>query len=180
MNILRLGCFCTLGISFLLPAKELASTLGQVNMSGEIIEAACYVDPKDSDKYVEFGDISARDITTAGDDAHERAFSIQLKGCSLNSTLHPEDNYHNVEITFSGDPVDNNPELIKASGSAKHIGIQLYDRDGNKLIPGKPSQQFPLVNGRNILTIKAEVVRSGNGMINGEFNAVAHFTVGYF
>lgn len=42
---------------------RLVSTPGKMRMRGNIIEAACYVDPRDRSLLVEFDDLSARDIS---------------------------------------------------------------------------------------------------------------------
>ncbi|MCL6722975.1 type 1 fimbrial protein [Klebsiella sp. T2.Ur] len=180
MNILRFGCLCTLGLSFFLSAKENSSTLGEVNVTGEIVEAACYVDPDDSNKFIEFGDISARAFNSKGNESLEKVFSIHLDGCQLVSIIHPDEDYHDVDFTFSGEMTDGDPGVIKTHGTAKHIGIRLYDRQGNALTLGRPTRHYSLISGDNTLTFRAEVVRTGSGMVNGEFNSVVHFVVGYF
>ncbi|EOZ9390979.1 fimbrial protein [Enterobacter cancerogenus] len=148
-------------------------------MTGEIIEAACYVDPNDSDKFIEFGDISARAFNK-GSESLEKVFSIHLDGCQLVSIIHPEKDYHDVNFTFTGEMTDGEPEIIKTHGTAKHIGIRLYDRQGNAIALGRPTPHYSLVSGNNTLTFRAEVVRTSSGTVNGEFNSVVHFVVGYF
>jgi type 1 fimbria pilin len=62
---------------------RLVSTPGKMRMRGNIIEAACYVDPRDRSLLVEFDDLSARDISGKPEKVSAHDFSIHLLGCSL-------------------------------------------------------------------------------------------------
>ncbi|WP_247752981.1 fimbrial protein [Citrobacter freundii] len=68
---------------------RLVSTPGKMRMRGNIIEAACYVDPRDRSLLVEFDDLSARDISGKPEKVSAHDFSIHLLGCSLGDSQHP-------------------------------------------------------------------------------------------
>lgn len=57
---------------------RLVSTPGKMRMRGNIIEAACYVDPRDRSLLVEFDDLSARDISGKPEKVSAHDFSIHL------------------------------------------------------------------------------------------------------
>lgn len=69
-------------------ANRLNSTPGKMRMRGNIIEAACYVDPRDRSLLVEFDDLSARDISGRPEKVSAHDFSIHLLGCSLGDSQH--------------------------------------------------------------------------------------------
>ncbi|AIQ99673.1 fimbrial protein [Pluralibacter gergoviae] len=168
--------------SFKASADKSVTTPGKVHMSGELIEAACYVDPDDQSILVEFNDISAREITQSRDKVSVHNFSIHLLGCSLGDSANPDKVFHSTSITFSGNVASNNKKLLSVQAKdnqEEDLAIEIFDRNGNLLELGKPSPDYVLNSGTNTLHFTAWLVSTGSGIKTGDFNAAVHFVVNY-
>lgn len=160
-------------------ANESVNTHGNVKMQGEIVEAACYVDPHDRDLLVEFGDMSAREISEVPDGLTSHNFSIHLRGCSLASTRKTGSVYHSASITFTGNTDRHNKNLFVAYSPTDTFGIELFDYKGRSIIPGVPSPDYELSAGSNVLRFRAALISHDRHITAGEFSAVAHFVIDY-
>lgn len=168
--------------SFKASAEKSVTTPGKVHMSGELIEAACYVDPDDQSILVEFNDISAREITRSRDKVSAHNFSIHLLGCSLGDSANPDKVFHSASITFSGNVACNNKNLLSVQAKdnqEEDLAIEIFDRNGNLLELDKPSPDYILNSGTNTLRFTAWLVSTGSGIKTGDFNAAVHFVVNY-
>ncbi len=73
-------------------ADTLASSItpGKVEMSGELIETACGIDPLSREIWVDFGDVSARDINMDSESHLTKDFNVHLTGvCGINCFCPP-------------------------------------------------------------------------------------------
>lgn len=155
---------------------------GRVHISGNLIEAACYVDPDDQSILVEFNDISARDISSSRDKVSAHNFSIHLLGCSLGDSADPDKVFHSASITFSGSAARNNKNFLSVqarNNQEEDLAIEIFDRNGNPIELGKPSPDYVLNPGTNTLRFTAWLVSTGSGVKTGDFNAAVHFVVNY-
>ncbi|WP_239663476.1 fimbrial protein [Citrobacter koseri] len=152
----------------------LASTItpGELAISGELIEAACSIDPAYRNILVEFGDIPASAID--GETSHP--FSIRLIGCPI--TEYPENHsqYSFATITFIGRAIST---TLLTSGSADGFGIRLRDRYGDILTFGKPASGYELSSRNNVLDFTASLVPIKDNISAGEFYAVARLLMSY-
>ena len=57
-------------------------TPGQLALSGELVAAACDIDPSSRELWVDFGNISARDINMDQEGKLVRPFLVRLVGCA--------------------------------------------------------------------------------------------------
>ena len=149
---------------------RLVSTPGKMRMRGNIIEAACYVDPRDRSLLVEFDDLSARDISGKPEKVSAHNFSIHLLGCSLGDSQHPGNVFQRANITFSGAPDRDNPDYLSVQSETENLAIEIY---------GEPSPDYVLNPGKNTLKFTAYLISRDGRMTSGEFTAVTHFVVNY-
>jgi len=160
-------------------AEVIYSTPGEVMMSGEIIDAACVVDDRDREKWIEFDLLTARDIRSQTGNGITRSFHIHLRGCSLESQIYPGVFYRRASVNFSSDLASSDNQLIGITGDAKGFGIRLSDADGNTVKLGEPTSDFHLKDGVNTLSFKATIVPVNNNVRVGEFYATARFFLDY-
>lgn len=163
-------------------ADKSNSTPGKVHMRGEIVEAACYVDPDDQSILVEFNDISAREISDSRDKVTAHNFSIHLLGCSLGDSANPNKVFHSASITFSGKADHNNKNFLSVQSKndqEEDLAIEIFDRNGRLIELGKPSPDYVLNSGTNTLRFTAWLISTGSGIKTGDFNAAVHFVVNY-
>ncbi|WP_297196494.1 fimbrial protein [uncultured Pluralibacter sp.] len=161
---------------------KISNTPGNVYLRGEIVEAACYVDPHDQSMLVEFNDISARDVSADTGKVSAHNFSIHLLGCSLGDAEHPDDIFHSASITFSGAAAPLGDEFLSVQSSdnkLENLAIEIFDRQGNIIELGKPSPDYILNPGRNTLRFTAWLIALDGHVGSGEFNAAVHFVVNY-
>jgi type 1 fimbria pilin len=156
-----------------------ASTPGKMRMRGHIIEAACYVDPRDRSLLVEFNDISARDISGRPEKVSAHGFSIHLLGCSLGDSRHSENVFQRANITFSGMPDRDNPDYLSVQSTTEDLAIEIFDSTGQQIQLGEPSPDYVLNPGKNTLNFTAYLISRDGRMTSGEFTAVTHFVVNY-
>lgn len=123
---------------------RLVSTPGKMRMRGNIIEAACYVDPRDRSLLVEFDDLSARDISGKPEKVSAHNFSIHLLGCSLGDSQHPGNVFQRANITFSGAPDRDNPDYLSVQSETENLAIEIYDSKGQQIHLGEPSPDYVL------------------------------------
>ena len=163
-------------------ADKSVMTPGRVHISGELIEAACYVDPDDQSILVEFNDISAREISASQDKVSAHNFSIHLLGCSLGDSANPDKVFHSASITFSGSVARNNKNLLSVqakNNQVEDLAIEIFDSHGNLIELDKPSPDYVLNPGTNTLRFTAWLVSTGTSIKTGDFNAAVHFVVNY-
>lgn len=155
------------------------STPGELKLQGEIIEAACIIDYQDREQWIDFGQLTARDILRQSGDNLTRPFHIRLTGCSMASQVHPGLFYHNANITFIDDSAGSNDRLVNIRGDAKGFAIRLRDINGTVLSSGKPTPDYELVNGENVLNFTATIIPVSNNIQAGDFYATVHFFMDY-
>ncbi|CBG90210.1 fimbrial protein [Citrobacter rodentium] len=154
-------------------------TPGKLAMSGEIIEAACSLDPTSRDVQVEFGDVSASQINRNDEGNLSRPFWVRLTGCSivkrgLDGSLYPY-----ASVTFIGSAAAADPTTLLIRGKADGFGIRFRDSHGEILTLGQPSRGYELSDTDNALKFSASLVPLEKYIKAGEFSAVAQFFMDY-
>lgn len=160
-------------------SENVVSTPGKMYLQGKIIEAACYVDPRDQYLLVEFNDLSAREISGTSEKVSAHDFSIHLLGCALGDSQHPGSVFHNATITFSGVPEHGNNNFLSVQPADENLAIEIFDRYGNPIKLGTPSPDYLLNPGKNTLYFTAYLISEDGRIKSGEFNAAMHFVVNY-
>ncbi|PSV12974.1 fimbrial protein [Photobacterium leiognathi] len=149
---------------------------GQVRFEGEVVNAACAVDNESRDKLVQMGQVRVADFDSAGTEAGGNSFTLSLVDCD--PSIQPS-----AAISFQGG-VDSNDDTALAintlAGSAKGVGIHLYNEDGSAVEFNKASSYSKnLIEGTNVFNYRATYVSTDATVEPGVANAVAQFTVTY-
>lgn len=154
-------------------------TLGKFAMSGELIEAACSLDPNSHDIEVEFGDVSASLINRNDEGNITRPFQVRLIGCSMVKRGNDGSLYPYASVTFLGNSAASDPTTLLINGEADGFGIRLRDSQGEILTIGQPSPGYELREKDNELEFSASLVPVDKYIKAGEFTAVAQFFMDY-
>ena len=154
-------------------------TPGELDVSGELVTAACDIDPKSRALWVEFGNISARDINLNQETKLTRPFLIHLVGCQSFGSQHQSTSVAFATITFDGNISTNDSTILMPSGNGDGFGIQIYDQRGEILTFGEPSSGYLVSDENNILRFTASLVPIHRHIKVGEFYAVARFFMDY-
>lgn len=154
-------------------------TPGQLDVSGELVASGCDIDPNSRDIWIEFGQISARDIDLDQAVKITRPFLIRLIGCQFFSRKGSASPNVFVTVTFNGNVSKRDPSILIPSGEGKGFGIQIRDGNGKPLIFDRPSLGDLLHNGSNTLRFTASLVPVENYITAGEFYAMARVVLNY-
>lgn len=153
-------------------------TPGQLALSGELVVAACDIDPDSRELWVDFGNISARDINMDQAANLSRPFSVRLIGCeSFIGKQHSSIAY--ATITFMGNVSVEDSTVLIPEGEGKGFGIQIRDRYGEILTFGEPSSGELLSDESNTLKFTASLVPVQQHIKAGDFYAVTRFFMDY-
>lgn len=162
-------------------ASVLGSTVtpGKLAMSGELIEAACGLDPASRNVEVEFGEVSASLINRNDEGNISRPLLVRLTGCSVVKRGSDGSLYPYASVTFLGNTAASDPTALLINGEADGFGIRLRDSQGGILTPGKSSMEYELSESDNVLKFTASLVPIEKYIKAGEFTAVAQFFMDY-
>ncbi|MFG6655069.1 fimbrial protein [Scandinavium sp. M-37] len=159
-----------------LSAANAFAAAGQVNFTGEIIDAGCdVINTVANPLQVNLGQVAKSEFVSAGDTAAATSFNIRLTNCPITIST--------ASIKFDGTAVagDNSIlQLTQDSGVATGVGIQLSDASG--IVPlAQPSTAYPLQSGStmNDLPFTARYKSYTTAVTAGPANAVANFSVIY-
>ncbi|ELY3759411.1 fimbrial protein [Cronobacter universalis] len=150
---------------------------GQVNFTGEILDAACeVVNSLSSPLAVDLGKVSKTAFTGVGSTTNITSFFLQLKNCPETVTK--------ASIKFGGNADTDNVNVLAltgGTGTASGIGIQLVDADGTPLNLYTASADYALQTGTatNDLEFGARYIQTGAAVTAGTANGSSTFTVTY-
>ncbi|NHV09322.1 fimbrial protein [Cronobacter turicensis] len=150
---------------------------GQVNFTGEILDAACeVVNSQSSPLAVDLGSVSKTAFTGVGSTTNITSFVLQLKNC-------PE-TVKTAAIKFGGNADLDNVNVLAltgGTGAASGVGIQLVDADGTPLNLYTASADYTLETGTatNSLEFGARYIQTAAAVTAGTANGSSTFTVTY-
>lgn len=113
-----------LGLGFSVIAAQSAFAAGTVNFTGRVIAEGCTINSESKVLDVLLGDVSAKELTTAGELAGGEQFVIELENCTPDTT---------VAVRFTGANDDNDADILAVTpgnGAATNVGIALFEEDG--------------------------------------------------
>jgi type 1 fimbria pilin len=148
---------------------------GTVKFTGDIVDAPCVVAPESQDQTINLGQVKKSVFTAAGDKSPRTQFQIKLEECDATVA-------QNASITFTGLADETNNDLLNVSrgpGATKGVGIEISDRNSAPIALNKPSADFSLVNGQNIIDFGARYVSTVAAVTTGHANGVVDFNFTY-
>jgi len=160
-------------------SSNTTTTPGQLALSGELVAAACDIDPKSRALWVDFGNVSARDINMVQEDKLIRPFMVHLIGCHSFGSQHQSSAVAYATITFNGNASTEDPTVLIPSGNGKGFGIKIRDHNGEVLTFGEPSSGYLFSDENNTLRFTATLVPVQKYIQAGDFYAVARFFMDY-
>lgn len=159
-------------------AEQTTVNGGTVHFKGEIVNAACAVDPNSIDQTVQLGQVRSAKLAAVDSVSDNVGFNIQLDDCDTTVS-------QNAAVAFKGTAIDNTHTTVlalqgAAAGAAGNVGVEILDNTGSVLnIDGATfSSPITLIDGTNILPFQARYHSLGNATA-GTANADATFQVQY-
>jgi type 1 fimbria pilin len=149
---------------------------GKVTFTGSIIDAPCSINPESIDQTVELGQISKAALINGGKST-PRNFDILLENCAFGTPA----SKNKVQVTFSGMESAANNGLLGITGTAAGAAVAITAADGTVIELGQPTKEQVLQDGNNTLAFSAYMQgeAASNAIIEGDFQAVADFTLAY-
>jgi len=151
---------------------------GKITFVGSIIDAPCSIAAGSDTQTIELGEISKAVLETQEGKGQSKPknFNVTLENCSFG-----EDGAKNkVSVTFSGPK--SSSQLLGITGSAKGASVAITDGSGKLIELDKATDGQVLQEGTsNTLSFAAYVKGDGaaDGITEGDFQAVADFTLAY-
>ena len=149
---------------------------GTINFTGEITSSPCSITAGNQNVAVPLGKVSATTFdgatagtATAGKAAPLNAFNINLTGCSAAAT--------GGTVTFNGTADTDDTTLVRVTGGAAGVALQITDDGGTKISNGTASKSYTLKQGDNTFKFQAGYVATKTTVTAGVANAVAQFTL---
>lgn len=157
-------------------ASSVLAAGGQVNFTGEIIDAGCdIVNTPANPLNVNMGSVAKTEFNGAGSTAAATKFVLQLKNCPATVST--------ASVKFDGTNVQGNTgvlALTPQSGVATGVGIQISDASDNVLPLFTDSQAYALTTAQdNNLEFVARYIATSSTVNAGPANAAANFSVTY-
>lgn len=146
---------------------------GKVNFKGTIINAPCGIAPESADQSIDFGQISKAHLNNGGLSI-KKDVDIKLVNCDFGDPAVG----NTVSVAFTGTTVGNAETLGLSDTNAV---IKMTGQDGKFVqFDGKTaSNTTTLMNGDNTLHYQAWVQKGAQAVTEGDFTAVANFTLAY-
>lgn len=180
MKLIKLSCLATvltMAFTGYASAETVTVSGGTVHFVGQIVAAGCAVDSESMNQTVEMGQVRTSVFDAAGAVSDAKDFKIILNNCDTAIAK-------NAAFSFLGQTSTATDILAitgSSDGSAKNIGINIFDQSGAKFkVDGSTfGAKTALVDGRNIIPLTARYVSTSDDVEAGQANAVATFNIQY-
>jgi type 1 fimbria pilin len=175
--IFRAGYRALLLGSLLMSRSDLRAA-DNMHFHGALTAQPCSITPEEANVPLDFGDIIAKDLyknqRTPG-----KTLELNLKECNIEVASQ-------VTVTFRGAEDSQLPGLLALApeSQASGIAIGMEMPDGHAVALNKPTDNYALTNGDNIITLQVYVqgepqAISQKAITPGVFNAIATFDLEY-
>lgn len=99
-----------------------------LNINGIVLASPCTVDTSSVSQDVDFGQLRATNLKTAGSSSEWLPFEVKLNACPAST--------RKVTVTLSGNPVSGDATLFANDGTARNVAVQIAeDANRNNLLP---------------------------------------------
>ncbi|AHM75046.1 fimbrial protein [Yersinia hibernica] len=168
MTLLWRGLF----LALLIAAPVVQAADVAFNITGSLKYSPCTVTVGASQN-VALGMYSTNFLGGVGETTPLKPFEITVDNCPKN--------YNDVQVTFEGDVVAENTQLIALQpGGAKNVGIILYDSDKKTVIPVNSATAGKRVSTDQATTLTFYAAYMSTGKVSdGSANADVSFTISY-
>ncbi|MGL5387206.1 MAG: fimbrial protein [Serratia sp. (in: enterobacteria)] len=143
-----------------------------LNLTGTVVATPCTVDTGSVSQDVDFGQLRATDLTTAGNASPWMPFEVKLVNCPVSTT--------SAKVTFSGTRVSTDATLFANAGSAINAAVQMAQAANKSLVQGDGSSMTVAVDALHKATyaLAGRVISTGNTG-PGTFRSVVQMSFTY-
>lgn len=156
-------------------ASALTADGGTVHFIGSLTDGPCAVQASLGERLVGLEQVEVSKLATPGEAAGQvRLFHVVLNDCNVAV-------YTNVTVSFKGQTDPAFPSVLVNQASdepAQHVGLQLYDESGKKIVPDATGE-MSLSDGINVIPLTVDYVPTGVRPKAGNVTSVVTFNVTY-
>jgi type 1 fimbria pilin len=162
---------------------------GTLYVTGKLLQSTCFLAPESTEQSLDLGMTPMYQLDRPGVVTHPVQFDIVLDGCpEVNSYAESPEKLRGalflysqptVRLTITGDSEPTDGRLFRVHGSTSGVGLRLEDPNGEQLYPDMPSRPYPLLSGRNVLNLKAQLWRNSTPFTPGEWQSTVNIGLEY-
>jgi fimbrial protein len=188
---MKIGCRSALAVLLCGPSLTTcaATTVqsAEVEVTGSLLESACYLDPSSAYQHLSLGELSTTRLSHMGDQGTPVALHLKLQGCvRSDGGRHDEQQgslvWSSIEpvaaVTFQAVADADTPTLIKVVG-AQGFGLRLLDVQGNDVRLGSSAPAWFISPGDSQLTYYIRPERTAAPLRPGAFRASLKVNLAY-
>ncbi|MGE8399075.1 fimbrial protein [Pseudomonas sp. P1B16] len=187
LRICLAALLCSASVSTLSFAAGSTAQTAEFQVTGTLLESACYLDPSSAYQTVSLGDLSTARLSLPGDQGTPVALHFKLQGC-IRSKGGREDEQQGSLVWSAIEPVAalaftavadaDTPELIRVTG-AEGFGLRLLDIQGHDVRLGRTAPGWFVSPGDSQLTYYIRPERTAAALRPGAFRASVNVNLAY-
>lgn len=161
----------------------------KINISAGVVDYPCSVALTSRDQSIALPPVQLNELNIPGKRSNITWFSLQLNNCLAGKTLLTAPDtltgYWSpsgpiLGLIFSGAQDKHNTALYSVTGTAKGIGLRLFNVNHEYITPGKEDHKTLLRTGGNWLTFGVAVERSADRIQLGNFSGIINIQFKYY
>ncbi|SDU99600.1 fimbrial protein [Pseudomonas mucidolens] len=178
---------CSASVSTCSDAADILAQTAEFQVTGTLLESACYLDPSSAYQSLALGDLSTARLLHVGDQGAPVALHLKLQGC-VRSDGGRRDDQQGILVWSAIEPVAavafdavadaDTPALIKVVG-AEGFGLRLLDIQGNDVRLGRTAPAWFISPGDDQLTYYIRPERTAAPLRPGTFRASLNVHLAY-
>ncbi|MGP2408143.1 fimbrial protein [Yersinia sp. 2545 StPb PI] len=160
------------GLLFFGTSMVMAADISTINITGNVIATPCTVDAANSVMNIEFDNIQATALATAGSFSPWKSFAITLSNCPVSTTK--------VSAAFSGTADTSDATRYKNTGTASNMSVELQSSGGVNL--GNSKKTNVTVNSSNkqaVFSLQTRAYSAAGNVMPGTINSTVLATFTY-
>lgn len=178
---------CSASVSTFSHAAGNPAQTAELQVTGTLLESACYLDPSSTYQTLPLGELSTTHLRRVGDQGTPVALHLKLQGCVRSSGGRRDEQQGTLvwsaiepvaELTFNAVADADTPELIKVVG-AEGFGLRLLDVQGNDARLGRTAPAWFVSPGDSQLTYYIRPERTAAPLRPGAFRASLNVNLAY-
>jgi len=178
---------CSAGVSTLSHAAGNPAQTAEFQVTGTLLESACYLDPSSAYQTLVLGDLSTARLLHVGDQGTPVALHLKLQGCVRSDGGRRDEQQGTLvwsaiepvaELVFIAVADADTPGLIKVAG-AEGFGLRLLDVQGNDVRLGRTAPAWFVSPGDSQLTYYIRPERTAAPLRPGAFRASLNVNLAY-
>lgn len=162
---------------------------GTLYVTGKLLQSTCFLAPESTEQSLNLGMIPMYQLDRPGVVTRPVQFNIVLDGCpEVNSHTESPEQLQGalslysqptvrLKVTGESEPADGN--LFKIHGETTGVALRLEDSHGEQIYPDMASRPYPLLPGRNVLNLKAQLWRNSDHFTPGEWHSTVNIGLEY-